>query len=131
MIITLIATALVVLGIIFFIIHCYNFEDWAVGGFIGSFLFGMPVFLICLCAIIKSHTFCDLTIESNRIKYESLLKRIEIVNSEYEDISKSDIVKDVADWNRSVLSKRYFSSSPWTNWFYSKEVVDNLECIDY
>ncbi len=134
MIITLIALAVVAVGII---IYCVNRNsdkyDSENGEAAGIILSGLGIFAsaICLFAIIGSHISPDRKVEINRIKYESLLKRVEVVNSEYEDVSKSDVIKDVAEWNSDVFNQRYFSSNPWTNWFYSKEVVDNLECIDY
>ena len=134
MIITLIALVVVVLGVIVYRVsynsNKYDSENWEAAGII-LFGFGIIVSAICLLTIAVNHISSDRNIEINRIKYESLLKRVEVVNSEYEDVSKSDVIKDVADWNSNVFNQRYFSSNPLTSWFYSKEVVDNLECIDY
>ena len=134
MVITLIVLALVALGIIIFCVSYnsdkYDSVDNEVGGFI-LFIFGILALAILLITIAVRHISADRNIEINRIKYESLLKRVEAVNSEYEDVSKSDVIKDVAEWNSNVFNQKYFSSNPWTNWFYPKEVVDNLECIDY
>lgn len=134
MIITLIALVTVVLGIIIYRVSYnsdkYDSENWEAAGII-LFGFSIVASAICLLTITVSHISSDRNIEINRIKYESLLKRVEVVNSKYEDISKSDVIKDVAEWNSNVLNQKYFSSNPLTNWFYCKEVVDNLECIDY
>ena len=134
MIITLIALAVVAVGII---IYCVNRNsdkyDSENGEAAGIILSGLGIFAsaICLITIAVKQISTNRDIEINRIKYESLLKRVEVVNSEYEDVSKSDVIKDVAEWNSNVLNQRYFSSNPLTSWFFSKEVVDNLKGIDY
>ena len=80
--------------------------------------------------IILAHIGVPNQIEKNRIQYESLMKRIEIINSDYEDMSKSDVIRDVAEWNKQVISDRYWCSNPWTSWFYDKDVVNEMEVID-
>lgn len=90
------------------------------------------VFLICcIIGIICAHVGENKNIEMNNIEYESLCNRLEIVNSDYEDMSKSDVIKDVSEWNKMVLEKKYWSKNPWTSWFLSQKVVDNLKYIDY
>ena len=34
-------------------------------------------------------------------------------------------------WNKLVLEKKYWAKNPWTSWFLSQKVVDNLKYIDY
>lgn len=80
--------------------------------------------------IIISHVGVDATIEKNKIEYESLCERYEIVTSEYEDVSKSDVIKDIAEWNKKVYSEKYWAYNPWTNWFYSRRIVDDLKMIE-
>ena len=90
------------------------------------------IFLIgCIIPIICAHVGENKNIEMNNIEYESLCQRLEIVNSEYEDMSKSDVIKDVSEWNKMVLEKKYWSKNPWTSWFFSQKVVDELKYIDY
>ena len=90
------------------------------------------VFLICcIIGIICAHVGENKNIEMNNIEYESLCNRLEIVNSDYEDMSKSDVIKDVSEWNKMVLEKKYWSKNPWTSWFFSQKVVDDLKYIDY
>ena len=90
------------------------------------------IFLIgCIIGIICVHAVENKNIEMNNIEYESLCQRLEIVNSEYEDMSKSDVIKDVSEWNKMVLEKKYWSKNPWTSWFFSQKVVDELKYIDY
>ena len=90
------------------------------------------IFLICcVIGIICAHVGENKNIEMNNIEYESLCQRLEIVNSEYEDMSKSDVIKDVSEWNKMVLDKKYWSKNPWTSWFFSQKVVNELKYIDY
>lgn len=90
------------------------------------------IFLICcVVGIICAHVGENKNIEMNNIEYESLCHRLEIVNSDYEDMSKSDVIKDVSEWDKMVLEKKYWSKNPWTSWFFSQKVVDDLKYIDY
>lgn len=85
---------------------------------------GMTICIIC------AHVGVDAVIEKNRIEYESLCQRYEIITSEYEDVSKSDVIKDIAEWNKEIYSYKYWANNPWTSWFYSKRVADSVEMID-
>ena len=90
---------------------------------------GVVVLVVMICIIINAHVGVDTKIEKNRIKYDSLCERYEIITSEYEDVSRSDIIKDIAEWNMDVYSYKYWAYNPWTNWFYSRRVADELELI--
>ena len=69
---------------------------------------GIIAFIMAVC-IICAHVGVDATIEENRIEYESLCQRYEIVTSEYEDVSKSDVIKDIAEWNKDVNSYKHWA----------------------
>lgn len=90
---------------------------------------GLIAFIMAIC-IICAHVGVDATIEENRIEYESLCQRYEIVTSEYEDVSKSDVIKDIAEWNKDVYSTKHWANNPWTNWFYSKRIADDMKMIE-
>lgn len=90
---------------------------------------GLAAFVAAIC-IICTHVGVDAVIEENRIEYESLCQRYEIVTSEYEDVSKSDVIKDIAEWNKDVYSYKHWANNPWTSWFYSKRVADSVEMIE-
>lgn len=90
---------------------------------------GLIAFIMAIC-IICAHVGVDATIEENRIEYEALCERQEIVESEYEDVSKSDVIKDIAEWNKYVYGYKHWAYNPWTNWFYSKRVADDLKMIE-
>ena len=92
---------------------------------------GFICLICCIFGIICAHVGENKNIEMNNIEYESLCNRLEIINSDYEDMSKSDVIKDVSEWNKMVLEKKYWAKNPWTSWFFSQKVVDDLKYIDY
>ena len=92
---------------------------------------GFICLIFCIIGIICAYVGENKNIEMNNIEYESLCNRLEIINSDYEDMSKSDVIKDVSEWNKMVLEKKYWSKNPWTSWFFSQKVVNELKYIDY
>lgn len=131
MILTLIFVGLFILGII--LIKLYRTTDICADlespGIALATLCGIAS-IIVLTLILMVHASVDNEIEKNKIKYESLVARQEIVRSEYEDVSKSDVIRDVSEWNQMVQSNKYWGYNPWTNWFYSRRVVDELKFIE-
>lgn len=126
MILTIITLAVFIIGILL----SYHAKNEIMEG-VGFLLFacGALAGVIMLVIIVLAHVGVDVYIERNRIEYEALCERLEIANSDYEDVSKSDVVKDVADWNKNVYSYKHWAYSPWTNWFYSTRVADELETV--
>lgn len=98
-------------------------------GLLLSFCGGLMAFITGIC-IICANVGVDALIEENRIEYEALCERQETINSEYEDVSKSDVIKDIAEWNKDVYSYKHWANNPWTSWFYSKRVADSVEMIE-
>lgn len=132
MIITLIGLGILIIGIILIIIYqkkdnIYSDLD-IVGGFIT--LIGILFFGSCIGIILLKDIGEDYKIKENKIKYEALQERIEAVNSEYEDVSKSELIEDIKEWNIMVYKNKYWSTNKWTNWFYNKNIIDELEYID-
>ena len=127
MILTIIALAVLIIGILL-TEHSKNEIMEGVGFLL--FACGALAGFIMLCVIIIAHIGVDAQIEENRIEHDALCERLEIANSDYEDVSKSDVVKDVADWNKNVYSYKHWAYNPWTSWFYSKRVADELEMIE-
>lgn len=99
--------------------------------FIGGGLTGFcSVFLmVAIVVIIISHAMADNEIQKNKIQYDGLCKRYEVVKSDYEDVSKSDVINDITEWNTKVYNTKYWTENPWTNWFNPKKIADNLEYI--
>lgn len=95
-----------------------------------TWVIGLMVTVVMAAMIAFAHCGVSVTIECNRTTYESLCDRIEAISSDYEDVSKSDVIKDVAEWNKEVYSQKYWAYNPWTSWFYSKRIVDELKPIE-
>lgn len=125
MILVFIFIAMILLGIVF--LHI-NTDD---GDMLGAILsiFGSIFLFTSIMIIIVSHSFVDNDIQKNKIEYEGLCKRYEIVKSEYEDVSKSDVIGDITAWNMKVYNTKYWTENPWTNWFYPRKIADNLYYI--
>ena len=128
MIITLIGIILTIFGF-FMIEKDTNSTTDMLSGI--SALIGMVCLAICLIIILGTHICVQRTININQMEYESLCKRLEIINSDYEDVSKSEVVKDIAEWNKEVYNYKYWTFNPWTNWMYSKRVANELKYIEF
>ena len=128
MILTLIFIVMIILGFIFIKINNTTYLDIDVAGYI-IVVFGSLFLIISAIIIIASHACADNIIQKNKINYEGLCKRYEIVKSEFEDVSKSDVIGDITAWNMNVYNTKYWSENPWTNWFNPKKIADNLEYI--
>lgn len=128
MILMIIALIVTVVGIVLL----WKGDDYGIVNGLGLLFTvcgGLIAFIMAIC-IICAHVGVDATIEENRIEYESLCERYEIVTSEYEDVSRSDVIKDIAEWNKNVYSEKHWAYNPWTSWFYSKRVADELQMIE-
>lgn len=128
MILTIIALVATIIGL--WIVYKAEYGEAIIG--IGELLAvcGGITAVIMALIIFGEHIGVDAQIETNRIEYESLCERNEIVASEYEDVSKSDVIKDIAEWNKRVYSYKHWAYNPWTNWFYSKRVADQMKMIE-
>jgi hypothetical protein len=103
-------------------------EDLEIAGGI-IVVFGFAFLIGSLIIIIAVHATADISIQKNKMQYEGLCKRYEIVNSDYEDVSKSDVISDITAWNMYVYNTEYWSENPWTNCFNPKKIADNLNYI--
>lgn len=128
MILTILTVVITIIGIV--ILSKSEYDGIAYGfGLLFTVGGGLIAFIMAVCIII-AHVGVDAQIEENRIEYEALCERYEIVESEYEDVSKSDVIKDIAEWNKKVYSTKHWANNPWTNWFYSKRVADDVKMIE-
>lgn len=93
--------------------------------FIGFFCIAVSVVIIII-----SHACPERQIASNSIKRDGIIKKVEILRSDYEDISKTSVIEEVTNWNRMVTHEKYGIEDPWLSWFHCKKVVDQLEYID-
>ena len=131
MVITLLCILVIIAGAI---LH-YKFEDsfkydsLDMGGLACMLLGGIATFIVVVVIII-GHTGVDASIYKAHMQRESIIKQIECVNSEYEDITRSKVIENAYNQNKNVYTAKYWGKSPFTNWFWSQEYVDSLEYIN-
>ena len=125
MILTLLLLIITILG---FIIIKGDRDDTEILGVILAG-FGLSSLIISLIIIIFVQATSNTEIQKNKLDYEGLRKRYDIIKSEYEDVSKSDVISDITGWNIKVYNTKYWSENLWTNWFNPKKVADNLYYI--
>ena len=136
MIITLIAISLIIIAIAgFLILDKTYFSDivddivcfiTALSGTLGSI-----TILICLTVILGSHFDVDYDIHKAQLERDSIIKQLEYIDAEYENVSKVEIIQKVYEWNQKVYSEKRGSENLWINWFYSKKYADSLEYIEF
>lgn len=126
MIITIICILIFIIGLIAIKIDKYG--DFDVLGILIT-TFGVIGLLVCVVIISTQHACAGKIIYSNQIYHDGLCKRLEVVQSDYEDVSKSQVIKDVSEWNMDVYNTKYWSESLWTNWFNPKDIADNMDYI--
>lgn len=86
--------------------------------------------VLCIPTIAIEQCNTEKKVYSKQIEYESLIKQCQIISSEYEDVSKANVIQNVYKWNKEVYDTKYWADNPWTNWFLNKRVVDSLKYID-
>lgn len=129
MILIIITMIVVAIGVV--LLRKAEYEEGVLFGLGVLFTLGGGIVAVAMATIIIcNHVGVDVAIEEKRIEYESLCQRYEIVTSEYEDVSKSDVIRDIAGWNKNVYNYKYWANNPWTNWFYSKRIADSIEMIE-
>ena len=131
MLLVIIFICMILLGFIFIRLEkmdCIRFNEFdAIGAVLVAL--GSAFLVISIAAIIVSHVCANNVIQKNKIQYEGLCKRYEVVKSDYEDVSKSQVISDITTWNMQVYSTKYWAENPWTSWFIPKKISDNLEYI--
>ena len=135
MIITLIAISLIIIAIAgFLILDKTHFSDIVddIVCFITALsgVFGGVTILICLLLILGSHFDVDYDIHKAQLERDSIIKQLEYIDAEYENVSKVEIIQKVYEWNQKVYSEKRGSENLWINWFYSKKYADSLEYIE-
>ena len=136
MIITLIAISLLIIAIAGFLIldktHFSDIVDDIVCFIISlSGTLGSITILICLTVILCSHIDIDYDIHKAQLERDSIIKQLEYIDAEYENVSKVEIIQKIYEWNQKVYSEKRGSENLWINWFYSKKYADSLEYIEF
>lgn len=131
MIWTIIFVVVLVVSIVLSVIADNKYIDWMlIIGAIFITLSGVGA-IFSLVMIVTNHYAIDKTIAVNQMEHDSIVKEVEALEQDTDEkVSRVTVIKDVQEWNSAIYSQKYWSESPWTNWFYSKEVVDSLEYIE-
>ena len=135
MIITLITIVILILGVIGCILYDRDIvprkckEYIAILSLCAVFMAGIAI-LIEIPGIICRHYAANKDIYEYSLKRESIVKQVECISSDYEDVSKATIIANVYDWNKEVYNAKYWAKNPWTSWFWSQKFVDSLEYIE-
>ena len=132
MIITLIGVAMFVLGIIGFLYYVLFDTNKDVIGFLSSvgIIIGFLWLLICIPCITLTRCTASNDIYNANLERECIVNQIEYIDAEYEDVSKTIVIQNVYEWNKKVHTAQYWSSNPWTSWFWSKKYVNSLKYIE-
>lgn len=130
MIWTLITIALLIIGIVLLVVDDDVCNDLLFGLGITSLVVGVFIGFIIGAIAISNHTAVDKSIYEAEMQYESLTKQLQTIDSEYEDVSKAEVIQKVYDWNTNVYKSKYWTESPWTNWLCSKKYSDSLKYIE-
>lgn len=135
MIITLITIIVFALGVIGCILYERDIIPWGYKEYIELLSLcacGIAVIaiLIEIPFIICQHCTVNKEIYEYSLERESIIKQVECISSDYEDVSKATVIANVYDWNKKVHNTKYWAKNPWTSWFYSQKFVDSLEYIE-
>ena len=135
MIITLIAISLIIIAIAGFLILNKTYFSDIVDDIVCcitalSGVFGGVAICVCLLLILGSHFDVDYDIHKAQLERDSIIKQLEYIDAEYENVSKVEIIQNVYEWNQKVYSEKRGSENLWINWFYSKKYADSLEYIE-
>ena len=135
MIITLIGIGLLFLAIICLVCCEKCLFSYYVDEFIGGIgiilcIVGISATLISGTIIGCANISVDSDIYTAKLEYDAIVKQVECINSDYEDVSKAAVIQRVYEWNKKVYNAKYWSNNPLTNWFWNKKYVDSLEYIE-
>ena len=135
MIITLITIVVFVLGVIGCILYERDIVPRKCKEYIEllslcAVVIAVIAILIEIPEIIYFHCTANKDLYEYSLKRESIVKQVECISSDYEDVSKATVIANVYDWNTEVYNAKYWAKNPWTSWFWSQKFVDSLEYIE-
>ena len=135
MIITLITIVVLALGVIGGILSYRDIiprkydEHIAFWSAVAVCFAGIAMF-IEIALIVDAHCAVNKNIYEYNLERESIVKQVECISSNYEDVSKATVIANVYDWNKEVHNTKYWVENPWTSWFCSQKFADSLEYIE-
>lgn len=127
---TLIIIGLIILGVIFLLLDANYYNDILCGIGVIIIVLGVTGLIFIVGLSISARCLADKHIHESELARESIIKQLEAVNSDYEDVSKSKVIQRVYEWNQDVYDAKYWADSKWTNWLFSKKYTDSLKYIE-
>lgn len=94
-------------------------------------IFSILVMLVMLIGIIIHHNTAIGDTLKLQQEYESLYYQAShhMYNNDNE-VGKKELMNQIQDYNSGLVARRYYSKSPWFNWFYSID-YDQFKEIPY
>ena len=122
---------IVILSVSFVVMLFKNdIEDWITILCVIGITVSILALIICVPSIIVEQCNTNKKLYSKQLEYESLVKQCEAISSNYEDVSKANVIQKVYEWNAEVYDEKYWANNIWTNWFWNRRVIDSLEYIN-
>lgn len=117
-------------------IAIFCLKDWAGGEdlrtvfwWLGVIVSGITLMTAGVDAL-QEHCNANIEIEINQIKMQELLNRMEFIDTEKENVSASDLIKDISEWNQRVAQRHYWQENPVTSWLLNPEITNSMQKIE-
>lgn len=111
-------------------------RDWSDGEDLKTVLWWLAVIIsgIVLLMVgvtaLQERVDANIEIEINQIKMQELLNRMEFIDTEKENVSASDLIKDISEWNQKVAQRHYWQENPLTSWLLNPEITNSMQKIE-
>ena len=125
MIITLIAVALVVIGIVGVIIDCNTDKDFPAEIYMPSFVIGIAALIVSLAVICKVQINRDIDYQNKLYERTTLEYRIE--NEDAHTTGNELLYRDIVEFNNDLRRTKKWANNPWVSWFWNWDIAT----IDY
>lgn len=130
MIITIIAIALFIAGVVLLIVGVSN--DWE-GEFIGMIvgICTAPLF-ICVISICNAQIGRGIEYDEKLHERNMLVYRLEQAEEDDNIVEYAELYNDVVHYNNSIRKAKTWGNNPWTSWFHNQLLayLDYIEVIN-
>lgn len=136
MIITLIGLALLIVGIILYVIYnkahwkIYEYEDKIeFCAFICSFIGGLVTFASIILILIN---VCSYDVDYQNALYQKEMLEYRIEHMEDNVTGNEMLYNDIVEFNNELRKTKKWANNPWTNWFNNQDIaaMDYIELED-
>ena len=125
MIITLIAVALVVIGIVGVIIDCNTNKGFPAGIYMPSFVIGIAALIVSFAVICKVQSNSDIDYQNKLYERTTLEYRIE--NEDAHTTGNELLYRDIVEFNNDLRRTKKWANNSWVSWFWNGDIAT----IDY